>query len=199
MELWEAIHWHLSSLFKAWLVFCKPAAYQSEKLSQVVLDDGLARLVDQFAFHLIVDDPLTINRLHRWKHYSPVLRWSVSYSLHLSTYETPSSKSTQKEVGTTLLKGTMLKRNRQEEQSMLQLLTKELRSIDLLALLIGVRYQPEIAYTMYSSFSVRLFPGGAGQRHFWRKFSHIQDIYRVIYSYLNDMHNMYWHSEVKPK
>ena len=49
---------------------------------------------------------------------------------------------------------------------MLQLLTKELRSIDLLALLIGVRYQPEIAYTMYSSFSVQLFPGGAGQRHF---------------------------------
>ena len=88
----------------------------------------------------------------------------------------------------------MLKRNRQEEQSMLQLLTKELRSIDLLALLIGVRYQPEITYTMYSSFSVQLFPGGAGQRHFWSKFTHIKDIYHIIYSYLSDMHNLYWHS-----
>ena len=116
----------------------------------MVLDDGLARLVDQFTFHLIVDDPLTINRLHQCNRYSPVLDQCLIH----------------KEVGTTLLKGTMLKRNRQEEQSMLQLLTKELRSIDLLALLIGVRYQPEIAYTMYSSFSVRLFPGGAGQRHF---------------------------------
>ena len=65
-----------------------------------------------------------------------------------------------KEIGTTLLKGTMLKCDRQEEQSMLQLLTKELRSIDLLALLIGVRYQPEIAYTMYSFFSVRLSSAG---------------------------------------
>ena len=90
----------------------------------------------------------------------------MSYSLHLSTLETPSPKSTHYEIGTTLFKGTMLKRNRQEEQSMLQLLTKELRSIDLLALLVGVRYQPEITYTMYSSFSVQLFPGGAGQRHF---------------------------------
>lgn len=129
MELWEAIHWHLSSLFEAWMVFCKPAAYQSEKLSQVVLDDGLARLVE-FTFHLIVDDPLTINRLHRCNPYSPVLRWSVSYSLHLSTFETPSPKSTQREEGTTLFKGTMLKRNLQEEQSMLELLTKEVRSID---------------------------------------------------------------------
>ena len=141
-------------------VFLQAGSIQSKKLSQVVLDNGLARLVDQLTFHLIVDDPLTINRLHRCNRYSPVLRWSVSYSLHLSTFETPSPKSTQKKVGTTLLRGTtMLKRNRQEEQSMLQLLTKELRSIDLLALLIGVRYQPEIAYTMYSSFSVRLSRG----------------------------------------